>query len=59
MDENRGIVLHAGDEAGLLKAANTLLDHYQEYDSQKIREYAEAHFSMQVIGEQLLRVYDR
>ena len=59
MDESRGIVLHAGDEAGLLKAANTMLDHYQEYDSQKIREYAEAHFSMQVIGEQLLRVYDR
>jgi len=59
MDESRGIVLHAGDEAGLLKAANTMLDHYQEYDSQKIREYAEAHFSLQVIGERLLRVYDR
>ena len=59
MDESRGIVLHAGDEAGLLKAVHTMLDHCQEYDSQKIREYAEAHFSMQVIGEQLLRVYDR
>ena len=59
MDESRGIVLHAGDEVGLLKAANTMLDHCQEYDSQKIREYAEAHFSMQVIGEQLLRAYDR
>ena len=59
MDENRGIMLHAGDEARLLKAVNTMLDHCQEYDFQKIREYAEAHFSMQVIGEQLLRAYDR
>ena len=59
MDESRGILLHAGDEASLLKAVHTMLDHCQEYDSQKIREYAEAHFSMQVIGEQLLRVYDR
>lgn len=59
MDESRGIVLHAGDEAKLLQAINQMLDHSQEYDSQKIREYAEAHFSMQVIGEQLFRVYDR
>ena len=59
MDESRGILLHAGDEATLLQSVNWMLDHCQEYDSQKIQEYAEAHFSMQVIGEQLLRVYDR
>lgn len=59
MDESRGIMIHAGDEPRLLEAVSQMLDHYQEYDSQKIREYAEARFSMQVIGEQLLRVYDR
>lgn len=59
MDESRGILLHAGDETKLLQSVNWMLDHYQEYDSLKIQEYAEAHFSMQVIGEQLLRVYDR
>ena len=59
MDESRGILLHAGDEKKLLLSINHMLDHYQDYNPQKIREYAEAHFSMQVIGEQLFRVYDR
>ena len=59
MDDSRGIMIHAGDEPRLLEAVGYMLDHYQEYDSHKIREYAEAHFSMQVIGEQLLRVYER
>ena len=59
MDDSRGFMIHAGDEPRLLEAVNHMLDHYQEYDSQKIREYAEAHFSMQVIGEQLLKVYER
>ena len=59
MDDSRGIMIHAGDEPRLLEAVSHMLDHYQEYDSQKIREYAEAHFSMQVIGEQLLMVYER
>lgn len=59
MDESRGIMLHAGDEEKLLDAVNTMLDHYQEFNSEEIRGYAEAHFSMQVIGEQLLRVYAR
>lgn len=59
MDDSRGILVPAKDEQRLLQALQQLLDHYQEYNSQKIREYAEAHFSMQVIGEQLLKVYDR
>lgn len=59
VDESRGILLKAGDEVKLRQAVNQMLDHYQEFDSQKIREYAEAHFSMKVIGEQLLRIYDR
>lgn len=59
MDDSRGIMIHAGDEPRLLEVINEMLDHCLEYDSQKIREFAEAHFSMQVIGEQLLRVYDR
>lgn len=58
MDDTRGITLHAGDEDALFNAINHFLDHYQEFDFQQIKEYAENHFSMPVIGAQLLQVYN-
>lgn len=57
VDESRGRILHAGDEAALLDALHFMLENHAKYDCTAIREYAETHFSQQVIGNQLAEVY--
>lgn len=52
-----GILIESEDELALLEKLVFMLDHYKEYDKQKIREYAENHFSKEVIGKQLFEVY--
>ena len=57
MNEDLGILIKSEDEEQLLEQLNYFLDHYQEYEKMKIRQYAEMHFSRQVIGNQLFKTY--
>ena len=57
VDESRGRILHARDEAALLDALHFMLDQHQNYNRADIRQYAETHFSKPVIGTQLSEVY--
>lgn len=58
MDESRGLTVPARDEDALLQALHQMLDHCHDYDEQAICAYAEANFSMPVIGQQLREAYE-
>lgn len=53
-----GILVPSEDEESLMAAIEYLLDHREEYRKEAIRQYAEGHFSREVIGEQIAAVYN-
>ncbi|MEN8225739.1 MAG: glycosyltransferase [Bacteroidota bacterium] len=57
MNDDLGILIDSEDEETLYKTLDQLLDNYKNYDAAKIRDYAVAHFSNEVIGKQLFEVY--
>jgi len=57
MNKDLGLLIRSEDENELFEKINYMLDHYAEYDKDRIREYAENHFSREVIGAQLAAVY--
>jgi glycosyltransferase involved in cell wall biosynthesis len=57
LNDSLGILIDSEREDQLLKQMIFMIDHYQDYDKQRIREYAEQHFSREVIGRQLYSVY--
>jgi glycosyltransferase involved in cell wall biosynthesis len=57
LDNDLGILIHSENEDELLEKLIYMLDHYEEYNKQKIRDYASSHFSREVIGKQLFEVY--
>jgi glycosyltransferase involved in cell wall biosynthesis len=57
LDNKLGLLIESEDEDKLLEKINYMLDHYEEYDKHLIREYALSHFSKEVIGAQLAKVY--
>jgi glycosyltransferase involved in cell wall biosynthesis len=59
INKELGLLIRSEDEDALLEKIDFMLDHYQEYNKLKIREYAESHFSKEVIGERLAEVYSR
>jgi glycosyltransferase involved in cell wall biosynthesis len=59
MNPELGILIQSEDEECLLEKLVYFLDHFQDYDKVKIREYAERHFSREVIGKQLYEVYSK
>jgi glycosyltransferase involved in cell wall biosynthesis len=59
MNPDLGVLIDSEDENALLEKLIFLLDHYMKYDKKTIREYAENHFSREVIGKQLFEVYTR
>lgn len=58
LDRDLGILIKSEDEAQLYNSLNGMLDHYKEYDKNKLRKYATEHFSREVIGRQLTAVYE-
>ena len=46
-----------GDEKALFEKMNHMLDHIEDYDRNQIRQYALDHFSNEVIGNSLYKVY--
>ena len=57
LNDDLGILIQSEDEAQLYEKINFLLDHYKEYDKENIRDYAQDHFSKEVIGARLAEVY--
>jgi glycosyltransferase involved in cell wall biosynthesis len=57
LDQDLGILIPSENEDQLFEKLNYMLDHYQEYSKEKIRDYATEHFSKEVIGKQLFEVY--
>ncbi len=57
VDSKRGMLLSAKDEATLFRNVNYMLDHYESFSQQEIRNYACEQFSQEVIGKQIKEVY--
>jgi len=57
LNKDLGILIKSEDEDELLNQLNFMLDHRNNYEKVKIREYSEKHFSREVIGKQLFEVY--
>lgn len=59
MNSDLGLLITSENEEELEVKINYLLDHAHEYRKEKLRSYAEEHFSKEVIGRQLAEVYSR
>ncbi len=59
MNRDLGRLIPSEDEEALYQELNEMLDHHDQYDRQRIREYALTHFSREVIGKQLNEVYQK
>jgi glycosyltransferase involved in cell wall biosynthesis len=57
MNPDLGVLIQSENEEELEEKINYLLDHSQEYLKEKLRAYAETHFSKEVIGKHLAEVY--
>jgi len=57
INENNGRLVAAGDEAALLEAINYMLDHYPEFDKQKIRQNAVGIFGKKAVAQKLGELY--
>ncbi|MBR6034764.1 MAG: glycosyltransferase [Paludibacteraceae bacterium] len=53
-----GILIESNDDAALVQALQTMLDHYQEYDTKVIRQAGEP-YSFAKVGRQLKDIYEQ
>lgn len=57
INKERGILVPPEDIDTLKKAIDYMLDHYQDYSSEKISQYAKDNFSYETVGRMLLKIY--
>jgi len=57
IDNSKGILIKRGDELALLDAMNYMLDNYNSYNKENLRQYALSNFSYQVVGKGFYQVY--
>lgn len=57
LDSSNSILINPKDEKALKDALNTMLDHYQEYDAQKIRSDAYPKYSYEMVGKTIVERY--
>ena len=58
VDETNGILVKPGDENDLLEAMKTMISKESSYDREKISSRATAQFSYEVVGKEILSVYE-
>lgn len=58
VNESNGILIPARDENKLLESLDYMLDHFQEYDAEKLRQEAVEKFSMKTVGKMITRQYE-
>jgi len=56
---DRGILVTPKDEKGLFSAIDKMLDTYQDYDPQLLRQYAVDNFSYDKVGAAFSKLYDQ
>ena len=59
MNPELGLLITSEDEEALYSAMNDMIDNCRNYDALKIRQYAVDHFSNEMIGKQLFKVYEQ
>ncbi|MCF8302080.1 MAG: glycosyltransferase [Bacteroidales bacterium] len=59
VDREKGLLVDPGDEKSLLEQLEYMLDNAQAFDRQKIRKYAEEHFSGDAVELQLKQLYGK
>jgi len=57
INKNIGILVPPKDIEALTNAINYMLDHYRDYSSEKISQYAKKNFSYKVIGKKIDDIY--
>ncbi|OIP05202.1 MAG: hypothetical protein AUJ97_01375 [Bacteroidetes bacterium CG2_30_32_10] len=58
LNEERGILIEAGDENAFIEKLDFMLSNYSSYNPHKIRAYAVDNFSKKVIGKSFFTIYD-
>jgi glycosyltransferase involved in cell wall biosynthesis len=57
LTDDLGILVPEGDENAFLSGLEELLTGNRSFDPQRLRQYALSHFSLQVIGNEFVRIY--
>jgi glycosyltransferase involved in cell wall biosynthesis len=57
LSKERGLLVKPGDEKGMLEAVEWMLNHYIDYDREKIRAYAVANFGKEMVRKKLEELY--
>ncbi len=57
VNENNGILIESHNMEMFMDALQNMLNNCRNYDADKIRAYAENHFSYEIIGKQYFEVY--
>jgi len=58
VNKERGILVEPGNSTALAEAIDYMLDHYKDYNSSEISDYAKNNFSYEAVGEKISRVYE-
>ncbi|MCF8233740.1 MAG: glycosyltransferase [Bacteroidales bacterium] len=53
-----GLLVEKGNEQHLEEKINSMLDHFREFNSQKLREYAIKNFSYEAVGRRFVEIYE-
>lgn len=53
----RGIVILPGDEEALFQAMNTMLDTFQSYSPEKLRQFVLENYDSEIVGEKFYQLY--
>jgi glycosyltransferase involved in cell wall biosynthesis len=59
VNQSNGILVSPKNEDELLDAILYMLDHYQDYNSTAIRNYAVEHFNEKAVGRMFLEIYEQ
>ena len=59
VNSERGILVNSGDEDALLKGINQMLDSYDNYNREAIRQFALQTFANEIIGKQIYEQYQK
>ena len=57
VNSSNGILLNAGDEKALTESMDKMLDNFQNYDVDKIKEEARMKFSYENVGNKIWKIY--
>jgi glycosyltransferase involved in cell wall biosynthesis len=59
INENNGILIPSKDINALETSINYMLDHYQDYSSRALFEYAKSNYGFETVGKKLNRIYQQ